>query len=99
MSIPKYKKFYDLMTERHAELLNKFTPIHEGFASDPDTWAQQFHSVGRDVMDVVRDWERRLCSGSEKSGYGQYSANLAEKFQAEVKKRFPLIHQVGLLKK
>jgi hypothetical protein len=99
MSNTKYKKFYELMSDRHKDLFDKFTPIHEGFSTDPDKWADQFHSIGRDVMDVVRDWERRLCSGSEKTGYGQYSASLAEKFQGEVKKRFPLIHQVGLIKK
>lgn len=99
MSTPKYIQFYNIMSERNKDLFDRFDPIHHGFSTQPEQWADQFHTIGRDVLDVVRDWERRLCSGSERSGYGQYSAKLAEKFQTEVKKRFPLIHQVGLIKK
>ncbi len=99
MATPKYKQFYELMTDRNKDLFDKFQPIHDGFASKPDEWADQFHTLGRDVLDVVRDWERRLCSGSEKTGYGQYSAKLAEKFYEEVKKRFPRIMEVGVIKK
>jgi hypothetical protein len=99
MADPKYKKYYQLMTERNKELFDKFSPIHTGFATDADAWADKFHTIGRDVVDVIRDWERRLCSGTEKGGYAAYSAKLAEKFWAEIKKDYPLIDQVGLRKK
>lgn len=94
----KYKHFYQLMSEQNAQLLQKFLTIHNGFATEPAKWEQQFHDVGRDVLDVIRDWERRLCSGTEKSNYALYSSKLAEKFWDEVKKDFPLIDQVGLHK-
>lgn len=99
MAEPKYKKFYDLMMAKNVELFKQFSAIHAGFAMDQAKWAEQFHSVGRDVLDVVRDWERRLCSGTEKGGYGQYSAGLADKFWAAVRDQFPLIGEVGVKRK
>lgn len=87
------------MIEKNAALFDAFAPIHNGFAIDAKKWEEQFHTKGRDVVDVIRDWERRLCSGTEKGGYAAYSAKLAEKFWAEIKKKFPLIDQVGLHKK
>lgn len=87
------------MLAKNGDLFKRFLPIHAGFTMDQNKWADQFHEVGRDVLDVIRDWERRLCFGTEKGGYGQYSAGLAEKFWAEIKKQFPLIEQVGLRKK
>lgn len=99
MAEPKYKHYHQLMMDRHKELFEKFSPIHTGFAVDPETWADQFHTVGRDVLDVIRDWERRLCHGTEKGQYAHYSAKLSEKFWAEVKKTLPLIDQVGITKK
>lgn len=98
MSSVKYKHFYQLMSEKNADLFQKFLTIHNGFTTDSAKWEMQFHSVGRDVLDVMRDWERRLCSGTEKSNYALYSSKLAEKFWEEVKKDFPLIDQVGVHK-
>jgi hypothetical protein len=99
MTGPKYKHFYNLMIEHNKELFERFSEIHQGFTTDPKKWGAQFHIQGRDIQDVMRDWERRLCSGTEKGTYAQYSSKLAEKFWAEIKKEFPLIDQVGLIKK
>lgn len=91
----KYAKFYQLMCEQHTELLSSFDPIHKQYAKNQSN-AEQFHSVGLRVLDVVRSWERKLCSGMERGQHAQYSANLATKFWDLVKQRFPLIDQVGL---
>ncbi len=99
MAEAKYKHFYQLMRERHADIFKEFAPLHAGFSVEPEKWADQFHTKGRDVLDVIRDWERRLCSGTERGKYAQYSVKLAEKFWAEVKHDFPLIDQVGVIKK
>ncbi|MDQ5951551.1 MAG: hypothetical protein QG639_832 [Patescibacteria group bacterium] len=99
MNGPKYKHYYNLMLTNNTELFETFSKIHQEFSTNPEKWADQFHSVGRDVKDVMRDWERRLCSGTEKGTYAQYSSKLAEKFWGEIKKNFPLIDEVGLIKK
>jgi len=99
MAAPKYKHYYRLMRDKNSELFAKFKLIHDGFAQEPSKWYERFHTVGRDVLDVIRDWERRLCYGSEKGQYAKYSAKLADKFWAEVRHDFRLIDQVGLIKK
>lgn len=86
------------MVDQNKDLFDKFKPIHDGFTQDPSHWHEQFHSVGRDVTDVCRDWERRLCSGSEKGQFAQFSQKLSDKFWNEIKKEYPLIDQVGLIK-
>lgn len=96
MAQAKYLRFYELMTERHAELFDKFQKIHDQYTLDTQKWEGEFHAVGRDVLDVVRDWERRLCAGMERGTNAVYSQGLSEKFWGEVKKRFALIEEVGL---
>lgn len=95
MAAPKFKRMYELMREQHASLFASFAPIHDAFAKNK-TNEEAFHSVGRDVTDVIRDWERRLCAGMERGMHGQYSNKVAEKFWGEVKKEFPLIELVGV---
>lgn len=97
MPIPKYKKFVELMYQQNQRLFNQFQSIHDNFANSGQH-EDQFHSVGRDVLDVVRDWERRLCYGTEKGKYASYSAQLAEKFRQEIKKTLPLLDQIGVTK-
>lgn len=87
-----------MVTNNH-DLFEQFAKVHHGFSKDRKAWEKQFHELGRDITDVMRDWERRLCSGTEKGNYAQYSSKLAEKFWAEIKSHFPLIDEVGLFKK
>jgi hypothetical protein len=96
MAAAKYQKYIDLMKTKHSELFERFKPIHDGFAVQPKKWENEFHTVGRDVLDAAHEWERRLCSGTERGMYAQYSVKLADKFWIEIKKIFPLIDQVGL---
>lgn len=98
MAKTKYKRFYELMTEQNAQMLDEFQVIHDGFVADADKWETQFHAVGRDVLDVMRDWERRLCSGMERGKNALYSQGVSEKFWTEIKKRFSHIELVGLKK-
>lgn len=94
---PKYKRFYSLMIEQNTPLFASFKKIHDQFAADRHQHATDFHNQGRKVLDVIRDWERRLCHGMEKGQYASYSAKLSEKFWNEVKKELPLIEEVGVI--
>ena len=91
----KYQQFFEQMVAQNQELFDEFKKIHDGYLVDSKKWLEQFNEVGRDVQDVVRDYENRLCRSSENSGYGRYTTELATKFQAEVKKLFPKIDYVG----
>jgi hypothetical protein len=91
----KYQKFFQEMVEQNQELFDSFKKIHDGYLEDPKKWRDQFNELGRDIQDIVRDYEDRLCRSSENSGYGRYTTDLSNKFQQEVKKLFPKIDYVG----
>ena len=71
------------------------TPLFEKFAKltmdDP-----QFHIIGKQVLKIVEDSERKLCGKMEGGGYSTYSANLADKFRSEVRKSLKYIDFVGI---
>ncbi len=92
----KYKQYFQDMWTQHQALFDAFRPIHDGYQTDRKQWSQRFHTEGQAVVDVIREWERRLCSGMERGKNAVYSAKLAEKFWAEVKKEYPLIDRVGV---
>ncbi len=89
------------MLDAEKELFDSFRLLHGEYALAKDTEPLQakFNQEGEKVLKVVRTWEDKLCHQSEKGGYGVYSGNLAEKFQAEVKKEFPMIDHVGIIVK
>jgi hypothetical protein len=95
----KYQEYYQKMVAANKDLFDSFRIIHDAYALDSLGWQAKFNAEGEKVLSVIRDYENRLCSQSEKGGYGVFTGNLAEKFQAEVKKAFPLIDHVGLVVK
>jgi hypothetical protein len=96
MSIPKYQRFYQLMSAENTSLFAQFQAVHDQHQVEPDKWEKQFHELGSEVVDVIRFWERKLCSGMERGQHAQFSNRLAEKFWGEVKKQFPQIDLVGV---
>ena len=56
----------------------------------------EFHIVGKQVLHLVEDAERRLCGKMEGGGYGNYSKNLADKFRDLVRKSLKYIDFVGV---
>jgi len=93
----KYQKYYQLMLSQNKELFDKFRVVHKAYELDPKSNQTEFNEIGRDVQDVARDWENRLCSQSEKSSYGKFSTTLSDKFWDEIRKDFPKIDHIGLL--
>lgn len=96
MSTTKHHLYYQKVVDEHQELFDQFKAVHDAFAINRDANEERFHSIGRDVLDLLRDCERRLCSGMERGGYASYSGKLAEKFWALVRQDYPLIDQVGV---
>lgn len=96
MAVPKFKKYYQLMVSQNQKMFDTFLATHNNFVMDQETYATQFHTEGRDVLDMIRFWERKLCSGMEKGNNSQYSSKLAEKFWEEVRKQYSHIDQVGV---
>lgn len=96
MAKTKYQLYYDLMMSKNEKLFADFKVIHDNFAQDEKKYASVFHREGRDVLDAIRSFERKLCAGMERTANGMYSNKVAEKFWDMVRKDYPLIDQVGV---
>ena len=92
----EYQKMMTKMMEEHKELFENFTDIHNEYAMNPAQWQKLFNQYGAEVVEIIREYERRLCANMATGKYGQFSANLSEKFWEEVKKSFPKIDFVGV---
>lgn len=93
----KYKEYYEKMVSENRDLFSKFTKIHFEYSIDQSKNQEEFNKIGGEVLNIIHAWEDRLCKHSEKAGFGKYTANLAEKFQAEIKSHFPLIDHIGII--
>ncbi|MEX2028110.1 MAG: hypothetical protein WD988_01245 [Candidatus Curtissbacteria bacterium] len=92
----KYKEYFQTMLEENKEMFENFKNIHDHYTLEPQKYQKVFNDYGKEILEVVQDWENRLCSKSEGGGYGRYSTNLADKFRGEVKKYLPKINSIGL---
>lgn len=94
----KYLQYYNLMMDQQKAAFEAFKPVHDAYQADRSNAEAQeaFHTQGQKVVDIVRDWDRRLCSGMGKGQFSQYSQKLSETFWNRVRKDFPLIDLVGV---
>ncbi len=96
MAEPKYKEFFQLMLKQNQEVFDGFKEVHDKFIENPTKWRDEFNEKGREVQDIVRIYENRLCRQSEGAGFSKFSTKLADKFQAEVKNYFPNYDFIGI---
>lgn len=92
----KFKQYFQMMMEENKEVFEKFKNLHDHYTLEPQKYQEEFNCEGQKILDIVQDWENRLCATSENSGYGRYSTNLSDKFREEVKKYLPKINSIGL---
>ena len=83
------------MLEDHKELFDNFRGIHDAYAINPQANQARFNEAGREVVDVIREYERKLCGNMNSGSYGAFSQNLSQKFWDEVRKVFRKIDFVG----
>lgn len=95
----KYREYFERMLLTEKESFDAFTKLHMQYSMDQDGLQDKFNTEGTKIVTIIRDWENKLCSTSDKAGYGAYAANLSEKFWGEVRKSFPLIDYVGVIVK
>lgn len=87
------------MATRYQQAFNEMwvanQPLMEQFAAltmdDP-----QFHIVGKQVLHLVEDAERKLCGKMEGGGYSSYSGKLADKFRDTVRKSLKYFDFIGV---
>jgi hypothetical protein len=95
----KYKEYFNRMVEENKEAFDRFTQIHFEYSTDEDEYQEKFNKEGEEILKIIHEWEDKLCSHSEKAGFGTYTGNLAEKYQEEVRSHFPLIDHIGIIVK
>lgn len=93
----KYKKYFQEMVEAHPDLFAEFKTVHDNYVQDKATWKAEFNTQGEKVVEIIHEWEQRLCNKSEGGKYGKFSANLADKFWQEVRVEYPKIDFVGVM--
>jgi len=95
--VTKYKAYFLRMLDENSEVFNNFKKLHDEYALNPDPNQIRFNSEGEKILEIVREYENRLCSATERGMYNKFSVKLAEKFQNEVRNHFPMIDHIGLI--
>lgn len=95
MPAAKYKQYYSNMVEQNKQKFAAFDLVHQGY-QDKKVSQELFNQKGLPIVDIIRDWDRRLCSAMGKGMYSNYSQKLSEKFWGEVRKNYPFIDKVGV---
>ena len=95
----KYREYFERMITNEKEIFDAFIKLHMKYSLDQDLMQEEFNKQGAKVLAIIHEWEGKLCSQSEKAGFGNYTTNLSDKFMLEVRKSFPLIDHVGVIVK
>jgi hypothetical protein len=93
----EYQKTFQAMIEQNKELFDTFQLVHDAYVLNPEVNKAKFNENGREVTDVIREYERKLCAQMGKGQYSKFTQNLSEKFWAEVRHVFPKIDFIGVL--
>jgi hypothetical protein len=94
--MPKYRDmFREMITEHEAEFA-AFKLLHDKYKDDQMKFQNEYNTQGKKIVEIVREWESRLCGKMERGDKAVYSARLSEKFWDEVRAFFPLVDYVGV---
>lgn len=95
----KYKEYFERMISTNKKMFDEFDILYNEYSKDQDNLQERYNQEGKKILEIIRDWENKLCSQTEKAGFGNYSTNLSEKFYEEVRKTYPLIDYIGVIVK
>jgi hypothetical protein len=93
----KYKETVQKMLAENKDIFDKFRLIHDRYGFEGDSLQEEFNTLGKEVMKIIREYENKLCNRSEGNGYASFTGNLAQKFMDEIRNVFPLIDRVGII--
>ncbi len=92
----KYKQLFHQMLEANQEQFTAFKVVHDGYQTDRKQWSAQFHEDGKAILEIIRDWERRLCCSMERGKFAAYSNKVSDKFRDEIRMYLPLVDRIGV---
>lgn len=93
----KYKEYFEKMVGENKDTFDVFTSVHLDYSIDQNSNQKRFNEVGSKILDIIHEYENRLCANTERGMYNKFSGGLAEKFQSEIKSHYPLIDHIGLI--
>jgi len=92
----KYMQVFNEMVTKHEKEFDSFQEIHNQYTDDPQKWQETFNDEGMKILEIIREYENKLCGHMENTANATYSANLAEKFRGEIKKYLPKLDMIGV---
>lgn len=95
MAQTKYRQYYQDMVTHNQKLFTDFKVVHDQYVAK-EIDQQKYNATGMRIVDIIRDWDRRLCSAMGRGAFSKYSEQLSEKFWSEVRKEYSHIDKVGL---
>lgn len=93
----KYKEYVKKMIDENKEVFTAFKKLHDEYALDTKSLQRRYNEESAKAQDIIREYEDRLCRNTERGQFSSFSGGLAEKFQNEVRKIFPMIDHIGLV--
>ncbi len=91
----KYRQLFLEMIENNRDLFLDFKDIHDRFLND-DSLKDEFNEKGAKVVEIIRDYERKLTSQQDKGQYSKFSSGLSDKFWDQIRGFLPHIDFVGV---
>lgn len=83
------------MLTDNKDLFDNFKSVHDAYALNPELNQARFNDIGKEVVEVIREYERKLCGNMNSGAYGAFSSNLSQKFWDEIRKVYRKIDFVG----
>lgn len=84
------------MVTKFEKEFDSFQELHDKYEREPKKFQDEFNTEGGKIMEIVREYEDRLCGHMENTKNATYSANLAEKFRGEIKRYLPKLDMIGV---
>lgn len=72
------------MIENNQELFDELKTANQN--------SERFKEIQRNLLRIIRKNEDILCSKTENTHYVNFSTNLADKFQEEIKANYPEVY-------
>lgn len=92
----KYRQLFLEMIENNRDLFLDFKEVHDKFVQNEDVYKDEFNEKGAKVIEIIRDYERRLTSQQDRGQYSKFSAGLSDKFWDQIRSFLPRIDFVGV---
>lgn len=92
----KHQQYFQDMMESYEEDFATFKMIHDQYTLDPEKMQDEFNETGEKILNIIRRYEKLLCSHSEGGKYGKFSSNLSDKFWIQIRTLFPKIDFIGI---